>query len=377
MSDDLPIQGLCPPRFERVREAFTDHFAQGLEGGARFCFAIEGEIVVDLWGGHADRARTRPFDQRTLTPVFSTTKAVTALVLARAVDQGLIDYDQPAAELWPEFAQGGKGQLSVAQVLSHQSGLSGFAEPIDPNLWFDWQGLCAALAAMTPLWPPGAASGYHPITFGYLAGELFRRADGRTVGQALAEDLTGPLGLDMFLGLPAGEDARVAEMHRPSALPNLGEMTPPRRAAFGVRWGSPPAQDMRRWRAMEIPSANLHATAESLARLMAILACDGRLDGRAFLTPSTIAEAGRERIAGDDLVLPYRMSWGAGFMRNATLGIYGPGEASFGHSGWGGSCAFADPARRISAAYVMTRQSADLLGDPRSQRLIAAAYNSL
>ncbi len=166
-------------------------------------------------------------------------------------------------------------------------------------------------------------------------------------------------------------------MQRPKALPNLGEMTPPRVAAFGNRWASPAAADITTWRRAEIPSANGHATAPALARLMAILACDGKLDGRSLMSPAVIADAGRERIAGDDLVLPYRMSWGAGFMRGASLGIYGPNPNSFGHSGWGGSCAFADPARRVSGAYVMTRQSADLLGDPRSQRLIAAAYDSL
>jgi CubicO group peptidase (beta-lactamase class C family) len=371
------ITGLCPPRFAAVREVFDRHFADGLELGARFALAIDGEIIIDLMGGFADRAETRPFGPDTLTTLFSTTKAVAALMIARLVGQGRLSYESLVADVWPEFAIVGKDDLTVEQVLSHQAGLCGLEAPWSPREWFDWEATCARLAAMTPLWAPGGASGYHPVTFGYLAGEIFRRVDGRTLGAALREDIAGPLNLDLWIGLPDAEHARCAEMRRPPAMPDLGEITTPKRLAFLSPWSSPGGVPVDVYRRAEIPSANGHATAPALARLMAILAGDGLVDGEKLLPPGLAAEAGRQRIVGQDLVLPYALSWGAGFIRNQGLGIYGPGAETFGHSGWGGSCAFADPERGLSGAYVMNRQSAELIADRRSRALITAVYAAL
>jgi CubicO group peptidase (beta-lactamase class C family) len=371
------VHGLCPPRFAAVREVFARHFDEGRELGARFALALDGEIVVDLMGGWADRAMSRPFADDTLTPVFSTTKAMASLMIARLIGQGRLAYDTPVVDVWPIFAAAGKAALTVEQVLSHQAGLCGIEAPFAPADWFDWGGVCARLAAMTPLWPPGTASGYHPVTFGYLAGEIFRRVDGRTLGTALHEDLAGPLGLDLWIGLPDSEHGRCAQVRRPPAMPQLGEITEPRRLAFFSKWSTPGGVDEATYRRFEIPSANGHATAPALARLMAILARDGRLDGARWLPEGLAAEASRERIAGQDLVLPYAMSWGAGFIRNQGLSIYGPGQATLGHSGWGGSCAFADPERGVSGAYVMNRQSAELIADSRARALIEAAYAAL
>lgn len=373
----VEIAGTCPPRFAGVKDAFAANFDAGAELGARFTLVEAGEVVLDLWAGHADRQRTKPFDAATLTPIFSTTKAVAALLVARLVDQGKLDYGQTVASVWPEFAQAGKAAVTVEQMLSHQAGLSGFPEPMDPADWFDWDGICARLAAMAPLWPPGTASGYHPVTFGYLAGEVFRRVDGRTMGTALREDLAGPFGLDLFIGLPDAEFGRVADLMRPNALPDFGHHNEPTRAAFLTPWSSPGGRGAAEWRRAEIPSANGHATAHSLARLVGALANDGWLDGEEILTPALIAEAARQRIRGQDLVLPFEMSWGAGFMRNETVTPWGPGRQTFGHSGWGGSCAFADPERRLGGAYVMNKQSTQLLGDDRPRRLIEAAYAAL
>lgn len=371
------IGGFCPPQLDPVREAFAANFEAGQELGARYALAIEGEIVLDLWAGYADRAQTRAFDDATLTPVFSTTKAVAALMVARLVGQHRLAYGQRMTDVWPEFGQAGKERVTVEQALSHQAGLCGFAEPMDPALWLDWGAICAKLEAMAPLWPPGSASGYHPVTFGYLAGEVFRRVDGRTLGTALAQDVAGPLGLDIWIGLPEAEDHRIAEVRRPPAMPDLGEITEPRRLAFLTKWASPEGRGSPEWRRAEIPSANGFATAAALARLMAAMACDGAMDGRQVLAPGTAAQAARERIVGPDLVLPRTMSWGAGFMRSAGSGLYGPGANTVGHSGWGGSCAFADPERRLSGAYVMNRQSSALIDDPRAQRLIAATYAAM
>jgi len=373
----VDIKGVCPDRFSRVRDVFEANFADGGELGARFAFAVEGEIVVDLMGGHADRKRTVPFGPDTLTALFSTTKAVAALMVARLVDEGRLAYDQPVADVWPEFAQAGKQDVTVEQAMSHQAGLSGFPDETDPAIWFDWDATCAKLAAMAPLFPVGSASGYHPVTFGYLAGEIFRRVDGRTMGTALREDIAQPFGLDLWIGLPDSEHDRTAELMRPTGLPKFGEMNPAVKAAFMTPWAAPSGRGTDEWRRVEIPSANGHATAPALARLMGALANGGMLDGKSLITPAGIKAATAERIVGRDLVLPYDISWGAGFMRNTPNFYYGPTAEAFGHSGWGGSCAFADPTRGLSGAYVMNRQGNALIGDPRAVRLIEAAYASL
>ena len=377
---DLPdlADCLCPPRFEAVRRAFLDNFAGDFaELGARFTVCVEGEPVVDLWGGFADRARTITFDANTLAPVFSTTKAITSLMLAWRVGQGGVAYDQLATDLWPAFGQAGKAGLRVEQVLSHQAGLAGFRGPLDPDIWLDFDAVVHQLEIAEPLWPPGTASAYHPMTFGYLAGQLFRCADGRTLGQALRAEIAGPLGLDLWIGLPESEDARVCQVQRPPAMPDLGPITEPRRLAFLVPWAAVGSRDVRRWREVESPGANGHATALGLARAMAVLACDGEIDGREVLPPGLAQEAAASRITGPDLVLPFTLSWGAGLLRNEGIGIYGPSDHAFGHSGWGGSCAVADPERRLSFAYVMNRQSQHLIGDPRARRLIEALYTAL
>jgi CubicO group peptidase (beta-lactamase class C family) len=375
---DAAIEGICPPAFQGVRDVFQRAFDNGEETGARFTFMVEGQVFVDLWGGFADKAHTRVFDELTLTPIFSSSKAVAALLLARLVDQGKLSYDQTVASVWSEYAQAGKGAITVGQALSHQDGLPGITAEMKAEDWFDWDLICSRIAEMAPMWPPGTASGYHPGTFGFIAGEIFRRVDGRTMGTALREDLAEPFGLDLSMGLPDSELGRLSGVERPRSLPNFGVMNEMRRAAFLTKWAAPGgARSPDDWRKAEFPSANIHATSEALARLMSAMANDGMLDGTRLLKPETIAEASRERIAGDDLVLPYSVSWGAGFLRNPPNMFYGPSLSAFGHSGWGGSCVFADPENRVSAAYVMNRQSSELIGDHRAVALINAAYEAL
>lgn len=371
------LHGFAPARLGAVKDAFAASFEAGEELGARFTLVERGEVVLDLWGGWADRRRTVAWDERTLAPVFSTTKAVAALMIARLVEQGKLDYGQTVASVWPEFGQAGKGAVTVEQAISHQAGLPGFPEPMDAGLWVDWDAICTKLAAMPPMWPPGTASGYHPVTVGYIAGEIFRRVDGRTIGTAFRQDIGEPFGLDLWVGLPADGEDRVAELQRPSALPEFGEINDATRAAFLAPWSSAAGKAGADYRRMEVPSTNGYATAEALAKLMGGLANDGWLDGGEILSPALIAEASRERIRGQDLVLPFVMSWGAGFMRNAPNFPWGPGTQTFGHSGWGGACAFADPERRLGGAYVMNRQGTALMGDPRPKRLIEAACAAL
>ncbi len=375
------ISGACPDRFAAVKDAFAANFTDAPEGlneqAARFSVCIAGETVIDLWGGWADAAKTIPFGPDTLVPVFSTGKAVMALLIATCVERGLLAYDDAVASHWPAFGQAGKEWITVAQLMSHQSGLPGFAEPVDPTIWFDRQAVLDRLCAQAPMWEPGTASGYHPITIGYMAGELFRLIDGRSMGAALREDFAEPFDLDLWIGLPEAEHPRVAQLRKPASAPDLGVIDAVKRSAFLDRGSAPGGRGSTEWRTMELPSANLHGTAPALARMMGVLADGGALDGRPILSPDVVAQVTAERIRGVDRVLPFDLSWAAGYMRNETLTLFGPNPDAVGHCGWGGSCAMADPANRVSTAYVMTRQSPHLVGDPRAVRLINALYAAL
>ena len=298
---------------------------------------------------------------------------MTSLTALMLVDRGLLDYEMPVASYWPAFGAAGKEAITVGQLMSHQAGLPGFDEAVDPSLWFDPAGVLERLCAQTPMWPPGTASGYHPITIGYLAGELFRRVDGRTMGAALREEFPG---LDLWIGLPEAEHGRVAQMRKPMSAPDLGEIDAVKRSAFLDKGSAPGGRGSAEWRMMEIPSANLHGTARDLARVMTALAT-GSFEGRERLSEATLAAAGRERIHGQDRVLPFVMGWAAGWTMNAGLEIFGPNAGALGHYGWGGSCAWADPEAKLSAAYVMSRQSPHLIGDPRAVRLQTALYSAL
>jgi CubicO group peptidase (beta-lactamase class C family) len=362
------------PGFEPVLEAFQRNFADGLELGAGFCALVEGEVVVDVVGGFADRTKTKPWTQDTLVPVYSTTKPIATLVIARLQDQGVLSFDDPIGWLWPEFTAHGK-DVSIAQALSHQAGVPGFKEPIDPALWLNPPALAAALAELEPMWAPGSANGYHPLTFGYIIGELAQRAHGTSLGTQLREQVCAPLGLDFWIGLPDEHHTRCAEIARPNAAPNLGPVNEARRAAFLTRWAAPDRGGAD-WRRTEIPSANGHGTARAVAHLYSVFANDGRIGKTQVISPETMKEVTKTRIKGDDLVLPYHLDWAAGVMRNSNL-IYGNNPNTLGHSGWGGSGAFGDPDRRVSAAYVMNKQTTALLGDERAGRLWQALYACL
>jgi CubicO group peptidase (beta-lactamase class C family) len=362
------------PGFEPVLAVFEANFADDLELGAGFCALVEGEVVVDLVGGFTDRAKTMPWTDKTLVPVYSTTKPIAAMVLARLQDQGKLSFDDPIGWLWPEFTAHGK-DVTIAQALSHQAGVLGFVDPIDPALWLNPPALAAALAQLKPMWEPCTASGYHPLTYGYIAGELAMRAHGTTLGTQLRDDVCDPLNIDFWIGLPDEHHGRCAQMSRPKAMAALGPITEARRVAFLTKWAAPDRGGAE-WRRAEIPSANGHGTARSVATLFGIFANCGKIGGTQVISPETMADFTKARIKGLDLVLPYEIEWAAGVMRNSNL-IYGNNPATMGHSGWGGSGAFGDPDRRVSGAYVMNKQTPALLGDERAGRLWAALYGCL
>ena len=366
------IRGAVDPTFLTVRSAFEQNFAENLEVGASFCAFVDGECVVDLHGGFADQRRQTPWAENTIACIYSSGKAVLALLIARAVSDGLLDYDAPVARYWPAFAENGKEDITVAMALSHQAGLCGFAEEPPLGIWLDWDEVTKRLASMAPLWRPGTASGYHPQTIGFIAGEVLRRASGRSVGEQLRA-----IGGDIYCGLDDDEWARAAVMRKPPAAPDLGALSMFKEVAFLKPWSGMGRGDPREWAAAEIPSSNMHATARSLAETLYPLANAGKtVAGEDFLSSDAVAQALNVRITGDDLVLPFHLAWTPGLMANINR-HFGPGENAFGHSGFGGSCVVVDPEHRLSAAYVMNKMSPHLVGDPRAVSLFDALYASL
>lgn len=376
------LDGICDPKFNAVREAFAANFEGNLEVGASFAATVDGRLVVDLWGGFADAACTRPWQRDTIVNVYSTTKAVTALCAHILVDRGLLAVDQPVARYWPEFAQNGKGTLPLRMLLDHTAGLAGVRRPLSVDDMCNWTPMVDALAAEAPWWAPGSVSGYHAITFGHLVGEVMRRVAGKSVGNFLRDDVTGPLNADFHIGLPSSEDYRVAELVPPGSPDETaaGAAEDPH-SLLGRIVTNPPITarlgNTSQWRRAEIPAANGHGNARSVARLLAVLACNGSLDGVTLLRPATIERAITEQIYGDDLVLGVKMRWGLGFMLTSDTLPLGPNPRTFGHGGWGGSLGVADLDARVSWAYVMNKMSPGTTGDYRAAGPLAALYGSL
>jgi CubicO group peptidase (beta-lactamase class C family) len=385
---ELPISGDCTSRFSRVRDAFAQNFVARGDLGAAVCITIDGAPVVDLWGGHVDKERATPWQEDTLVNVFSTTKGWTSACALRLVDQGKLVVDAPVAHYWPEFAAAGKENVKVGWLLDHKAGLPAVRAPIAPDALFDWEAMTRALAAETPWWEPGQKHGYHAFTFGWLVGEVIRRASGKTPGRYWKDEIAAPLGLDAHIGIAASEDARIADlrpmrrdpsegpsllqriMDDPTSMTALAFINPPTMVLPGIT-------STREWRAAELPSVNGHATARAVARFYGALARGGELDGVRVLSKESLALCSRERSRGEDAVLGVSTRFGAGYMLSQPGQTFGPNEGSFGHPGAGGSLGFADPTARVGFGYVTCRMGTQILLDPRATALIEAAYACL
>lgn len=384
MSETTVIHGECAPGFEAVREAFAANFDSGREVGASFAAVLDGKSVVDLWAGHADAQRSRPWQRDTVVNVFSTTKAPTALCAHMLVDRGQLDLDAPVARYWPEFAQAGKESITTRHLLSHSAGLAGVTSKLSTEALFDWKTMTETLASQAPLWEPGSQSGYHAMTYGYLVGEVIRRISGKSVGTFLREEVTGPLEIDFRIGIADPSDPRIGDMVPPTAEENaaaggVAKIDP--ESLIGKVLANPALKpefaNLPSWRRAEIPAANGHGNARSVARLMAALARGGELDGFRLLRESTLAKAIEEQSYGPDLVLPLKMRWGLGFMLTSDTLPLGPNPRIFGHGGWGGSLGFADMDAKLGWAYVMNKMSPGTTGDTRAAGLIGSLYGSL
>jgi CubicO group peptidase (beta-lactamase class C family) len=373
------IQGHCDDRFTSVRSTFEANLDNGKDVGASVSVIHDGEVVVDLWGGTIDDAGT-PWAEDTIINVWSTTKTMTALSALVLADRGELDLHAPVARYWPEFAAEGKEKVTVAHLLSHAAGLSGWQEPMEAADLYDWEKATARLAAQAPWWEPGTASGYHAITQGYLVGEVIRRITGRTVGTFFAEEIAHPLGADFHIGTGPEHDARVAKVIPPPD---------PLAAAAGLdhdsilyRTFTNPLMDATEswtepWRRAEIPAAGGHGNARSVAKVQALLSHGGEIDGVRVLSPEGCERALEQQISGPDVVFGLPMTFGMGYGLNSEALPIGPNPRTCFWGGWGGSVVINDFDARLTVAYVMNRMGEGTTGDDRGIGIALAAFMSV
>ena len=374
----MQIQGHFELQFEAVREAFAALFDNPQERGAALCIQIGGETVVDLWAGTADKDGAQAWHSDTILNLFSCTKTFTAVTALQLVAEGKLALDAPVAQYWPEFAAAGKQSITLRHLLSHQAGLPALRDLLPPEALYDWPRMTAALAAETPWWSPGTGHGYAAITYGWLVGELLRRADHRGPGESIMARVARPLGLDFHVGLPDEEFHRVAHIARgkgnvgDEAAQRLLQVTMREPEAMATRaFTNPPSvltsTNKPEWRRMEQPAANGHGNARSLAGFYA-----GLLDG-SLLEPELLAELTREHSLGMDKTLMTPTRFGLGCMldqptvANATFGL---GAGAFGHPGAGGSVGFADPEHDVALGFAVNTLGPYVLMDPRAQQLV-------
>ena len=376
MTSEVEIHGECDPRFAEVREAFEENFTERGDIGAAVAVTIDGELLVDLWAGHADAAGTRAWERDTIVNVYSTGKGVLSLGLHMLADRGLVDIEAPVASYWPEFAQAGKEGVTVRHVLGHRSGVVGARRLLPKEACYDWETMTAALAEAEPWWEPGTRHGYHVWTYGWIIGEIVRRVSRRRPGAFVREEIVDPLGLDFFIGTPASEHGRIADIVPPSRNP-LPE--PDVTSMLAMAHNNPPwtfeDANTSAWREAEIPAGNGHADARGLARVYGALALGGELDGLRLLSEGAIEAARTLQSEGTDATIGVENRYALGFqLPSPALGDPRP-ETAFGHSGVGGSQAFADPGAGLGFAYVMNRIRGP--GDVRARSLVEAAYRSI
>ncbi len=397
----LPLEGHCEPAFAEVRELLSASLQRGQELGASVCVWHQGTKVVDLWGGHQDRARSIAWQADTMTTAFSTTKGMVALCFLMLADRGAFDYEQPVAHYWPEFAAAGKADVTIRTLLNHRAGLIAIDKAFGLDDLEQRPDYVAKLAAeQRPYWQPDTDQGYHGVTFGIYAGELFHRIAGERLGSFLARELAVPLSADVHLGLAAEHEERVSPIHSIGARTLLTRVLPTLLVGKGmtgrvyrqVLLGRDSAKafekpkelgprgihnfNSRRVHAMELPWANAVANARGLARVYAALAGGGTLDGVRVVSKSAIeALRPRQSWSERDRVLRKGQGWSQGFIKEIN-GIFAPTSAGFGHPGAGGALGWCDPDRGLAIGYVPNLMSHHIRS-PRARALAAAVYRSI
>ena len=399
------ISGYCEDNFIEARNIFEKSISSGFELGGSIAVEVQGKKVIDLWGGYLDHSQSKAWEENTLVNVFSTTKGIAAICLLQLIEKGLLDIEKPVCEYWPEFSVNGKENIPVKYLFCHKAGLCGVREPLESGAFSNWDLITSELAKQEPLWEPGTAHGYHAITYGHLVGELLRRIDGRTIGQYFKEEIAEPLNLDFWIGLPDSEFDRVSDIYpsKPGPLQylfplltKLPRFVLPGRAKFlldfgdtskpvGAAFNNPPISSNRgmeantkQWRNAEIPAANGHGTARSIAKLYGILANGGSRDGIHVLSPETIEKGRQTQSDGKDLVLGgMRTRFGLGFMLGTENVSMGPNPNAFGHGGAGGSLGFSDPDNNISLGFVMNQMHQGITAWKTATDVAESVYKAL
>ena len=375
------IHGTCDERFESVRDALARNLDSGEELGASFVLDLDGDILIDMWGGFRDQDRTVPWTQDTITNVWSTTKTITSLAALMLVDRGELDVDAPVARYWPEFAANGKQDVLVRHVMSYASGVSGLDQPAVVEDLYDWEGSTSRFAAQAPWWEPGTASGYHALNYGHLVGEIVRRISGKTLKRFVAEEIAGPLGADFQIGAAESDWGRIADVIPPPPLPFDVEALGPDSITVKTLTGPlvmAETANTPAWRHADIGAANGHGNARSVARIMSVVPRGGEVDGVRLLGQETIELIFREQQNGVDLVLgiPLRLGIGYGLPQRDTLPEIPDGKICF-WGGWGGSMIVMDVGRRMTFSYMMNKMGAGIVGSERSAEYGRALYDAV
>ncbi|MEE4024893.1 serine hydrolase domain-containing protein [Gordonia sp. PKS22-38] len=379
MNDPI-IHGHVDEGFGPVRDALTEQLASGEEVGAAIAVDIDGETVVDIWGGHRDGAKILPWERDTIVNVWSTTKEITALAILVLVERGQVDLHAPVATYWPEFAQNGKSAIEVRHVMAHTSGVSGWDQPFDLTDMYDWDKAVEHLARQAPWWEPGTASGYHAQNQGHLLGEIVRRVTGKHLKDFVAEEIAGPLGVDLRIGAGPDDDDRIAEVIPPpptridvAALPTDSPMF----KTFTGPPASAAAANTIAWRRADLGALNAHSNARALARTMSVISRGGTVDGVNLLSARTIDHIFDEQARGDDLVLGVPLRWGIGFGLPEPVTVPAlPDERICFWGGWGGSVTVMFPLRKMTVSYVMNKMAPGIIGSDRSDAYLRAVLAS-
>ncbi|AXF55341.1 class A beta-lactamase-related serine hydrolase [Salicibibacter kimchii] len=387
----MEIYGMCDPKFQQVADQFERNFLEHGEVGASVCITLEGETVVDLWGGTANNETQTQWEEDTVSIIWSSTKGATALCAHILSSRGLLDMDAPVVNYWPEFGKAGKENITVKMLLNHQAGVAAIRKPLSHGAFSDWNTMVHALEEEIPFWEPGTRHGYHALTFGWLVGEVVRRVSGKSLGQFFQNEVAKPLGIDFWIGLPKGIEPRVAKMitaETQTDTPFYQAMLEPNSIqSFVFNTGGLMEQfDSRIGHASEIGAANGITNARGLAGMYAPLACGGSLDGVTLVDKGTLMSMSSVSSAtGQDAVLlgPKRFTLGYNKSidnRKLPLGYQDScilSEDAFGHAGNGGSIGFASPNEKMSFAYTMNKMGAGISINQRGQSLIDATYLSL
>lgn len=377
----MTVNGHHDPRFDRLRDLFAENLESGEELGAAIAVDLDGETLVDLWGGHADVARTREWERDTIVNVWSTTKEITALAVLTLVERGLVDVDEPVATYWPDFAKNGKEDVLVRHVMSHTSGVSGWEQPFAFEDMYDWELSTSRLAEQAPWWEPGTASGYHAQNQGQLLGEIVRRVTGKSLKQYVADEIAAPLGVDLQIGAGPQDDHRCAEIVPPPPLDidfSQIDLESPMAKTFMGPVADASAANTIDWRRADMGALNGHTNAHALARTFSVISRGGEVDGVRLLSGATIDRIFEEQARGVDLVLGVPLRFGIGFALPEPVTLpYIPDERICFWGGWGGSMTVMFPERGLTVSYVMNKMAPGIIGSDRSAAYITEILAAL